>query len=583
MKIKETAFVLLFALLDLVACSSFDGEEDVLARYDENGYKYSPTELYGSLEYMPSMTPESIRIVKLDYSLNPIDSFEVELDSGDFASKRFSVASRDYESPIVKIVTFFPLGEKSKMEFPQYYHLHEYNSNITLNIYGAIISGRVETLVRNENYSLEKAKTKAYDELAKALGMSTDNLEQLGFYEYYYDGWNRERGLFDLLPFVLCQHEISDSAFYREFNELRKDFAEKGTISSSIKVRSADAWLSTFSLNPDEKLGILYKSENRDTSRNLKRLDTAFFEWAYDLDSAWIRSKITTIDNESSKFNGRTFVYEDRHYGGWRLREPIEDTIGTCEYSYAKFVEHEGLPYLCKQESFLWELQDNADTILSYKYGHCDGRSVWAYGKVGTVNNQMYVCSCDNSDKCEWSKVQSDFKPAILDTPSVNVLATLRYGECKNNNGEKHEMDSLLVRCHSGKWLKVDSLSYEMGVCNNTSNIEEFGQMPNGDYYWCKSYGSKKWIPCTYADVKGDLCNWVTVGIYKKYDKQYFYCEKERWREVPEDSVYKPVVEDIPCSRDNVDEIKKYDDESFICSRIVTSGKELYYWLAAKD
>ena len=542
MKIKETAFVLLFALLNLVACSSFDGEEDVLARYDENGYKYSPTELYGSVEYMPSMTPESIRIVKLDYSLNPIDSFEVELDSGDFASKRFSVASRDYESPIVKIVTFFPLGEKSKMEFPQYYHLHEYNSNITLNIYGAIISGRVETLVRNENYSLEKAKTKAYDELAKALGMSTDNLEQRGFYEYYYDGWNRERGLFDLLPFVLCQHEISD-----------------------------------------EKLGILYKSENRDTSRNLKRLDTAFFEWAYDLDSAWIRSKITTIDNESSKFNGRTFVYEDRHYGGWRLREPIEDTIGTCEYSYAKFVEHEGLPYLCKQESFLWELQDNADTILSYKYGHCDGRSVWAYGKVGTVNNQMYVCSCDNSDKCEWSKVQSDFKPAILDTPSVNVLATLRYGECKNNNGEKHEMDSLLVRCHSGKWLKVDSLSYEMGVCNNTSNIEEFGQMPNGDYYWCKSYGSKKWIPCTYADVKGDLCNWVTVGIYKKYDKQYFYCEKERWREVPEDSVYKPVVEDIPCSRDNVDEIKKYDDESFICSRIVTSGKELYYWLAAKD
>ena len=107
--------------------------------------------------------------------------------------------------------------------------------------------------------------------------------------------------------------------------------------------------------------------------------------------------------------------------------------------------------------------------------------------------------------------------------------------------------------------------------------------MPNGDYYWCKSYGSKKWIPCTYADVKGDLCNWVTVGIYKKYDKQYFYCEKERWREVPEDSVYKPVVEDIPCSRDNVDEIKKYDDENFICSRIVTSGKELYYWLAAKD
>ena len=37
------------------------------------------------------------------------------------------------------------------------------------------------------------------------------------------------------------------------------------------------------------------------------------------------------------------------------------------------------------------------------------------------------------------------------------------------------------------------------------------------------------------------------------------------------------------CTSKNEKEIKKYGEEYFVCRRIVTEGKELYYWQIANE
>lgn len=581
---------LTFVLLWLAACSDDESGGDIVIRIDEDGATYSPTALEGYVEYMPSMQAECVRVVQLDNKLNPIDSFEVRIDPDSWYAKRFSVGMRDYESPYIKLVTVFPVGKNEKMEFPQYYKLDDYNSNIYLQFYGALISGRVETLVQKEKFSLSGAIEKAYEELEKSMGLLLDEPQNRSFNEgnnYYYYYSDNSTGLFDYLPYVLCRHEISDSLFYSDFKEWRDSFAKEGKFDPAIKVRAADSWLATFRLPSGSLSDYDFESVNRDTSSRLATLDTAFFTWAYELDRSWYEKDSIEIKNELSLYNGRQFVYERNCsvFYGWRLQTALEDTIGTCLCGDWDFTEHDGTSYLCRYQNTMgWEVLGDLDSILNYKYTECN-RGEWSYGLLGYYENKTYVCDCDSADECGWSEVKEDFEGVVLDTPTVNILATRLYGDCRDHDGEKQVMDSILLRCHWNRWAMVDTLSYYMGVCNNTSNQMEFGQMPNGDYYKCRTNGGKKWEPCTYPEVKGDLCNWTMRPVYKKYGDQYFYCSpaNEKWSEVPEDSVYKPVVNEDPCDSENKGEIKKYDDEYFICDLMTTSGRLLYYWQRANE
>ena len=128
----------------------------------------------------------------------------------------------------------------------------------------------------------------------------------------------------------------------------------------------------------------------------------------------------------------------------------------------------------------------------------------------------------------------------------------------------------------------MDTLSYYMGICNNGSNEMEYAQMPNGDYYKCRTYGGKEWEPSTYPEAKGHMCDWYTPNYYEKNDDKYFYC-KSNWVEVPVDSVIRPVVDEEPCDSAHLDEAKIYDDEIFICDMYEKSGKKLYYWMKSKE
>ena len=219
---------------------------------------------------------------------------------------------------------------------------------------------------------------------------------------------------------------------------------------------------------------------------------------------------------------------------------------------------------------------------MNHKYTECQ-RDYWSYGSLGYFNDTMYVCDCDDSDKCGWSVVNKDFKGTVLDTPTVNILATLRYGDCRELVDAKEVMDdSIMVRCYGNRWLKVNTFSYYMGICNNGSNEMEYAQMPNGDYYKCRTYGGKEWEPSTYPEAKGLMCDWYTPNYYEKNDDKYFCCKNNR-DEVPVDSVIRPVVDEEPCDSAHLDEAKIYDDEIFICDMYEKSGKKLYYWMKSKE
>ena len=63
MSILRKIVALSFVLLWLVACSDDSSSGEVVRRIDENGNTFSPATVKGDIVYMPSMTPEKVRIV----------------------------------------------------------------------------------------------------------------------------------------------------------------------------------------------------------------------------------------------------------------------------------------------------------------------------------------------------------------------------------------------------------------------------------------------------------------------------------------------------------------------------------------
>ena len=106
---------LFLVMLCLAACSDDDSSSgEVVLRIDENGEEFSPTKLEGSVEYLPSMKPEAVRVVRLDNKLYPVDSFELSIESNYMDKYSFRDGLRDYETPYIKVVTVFSSEKKNE-------------------------------------------------------------------------------------------------------------------------------------------------------------------------------------------------------------------------------------------------------------------------------------------------------------------------------------------------------------------------------------------------------------------------------------------------------------------------------------
>ena len=515
---KLLCLSLLLALLGLSACSM--EPDDVIGHLDSDGHQYSPTSLGGTVEYLHYLEPEKVMIVPVDEKLNALDSFEVSNHYINRLYYNFTVNSKDYEQPFIKVVTVFPLSKKKKMEMYHYVRLTSVNDDIKIVFYRALVAGRIETLVRKEKYTFDEAEAKAYAELGQIVNVNLDAFYKLNFktfkdsYGYDVDKWHSV-----LVPYVLCRHEVSDSVFYSDYKEFRDGFAKKGTVDASMLVRAADAWLSTFEVWQDNENTYLFHSVSRDSSEDLKYMDTTFFEKAYGLKCSWSKDSVIKIENKKSAYYGRSFV-KDAYYNSrtryteyrWRLQTLFEDTVGVCLKNRKGDVQYKGNYYLCRYDSRQWKKETNADTVLEFKYGGC-GKS--NQGSSAYIGDLSFVCYCGNN-KCEWKVVEALSQGDSAYAEKLDVLATKKFGKCKEAlhfGGEAKKLDSLFVQCSNYKWVEIDSLSYYMGVCPG-NNFGATGKVPDGDYYKC---GYDGWEYITIPEVKKDPCDWKADSTYKNY------------------------------------------------------------------
>ena len=565
---------LIFVLLLLEACSH--SEDVVLARYDENGVRYSPATVQGLVGYLPTMEPTSVRIVNVDYQLNPVDSFEVELKNTNWSSNGFLVEDHDFEYPILKIVTVFPNGEKSKMEFSQYYHLELSNYKISQNMYMALVAGRIESLMQTKDFDFNVAEAQALQEFSNLFDVNIDKIRTFELSSYKGVDFN------DYFMYLLCRHEISDSVFYSDFQKLRKDFALNGSLDSLMLVTAADAWLSTFknvpSYDPDETT---FESISRDTAVGLKSMQASFFNRAYGINLLNKGIDSVQIKKESSAFNGRFFIYDKDGYGHdfWRLKLPIEDTLGLCIASTSALVTYGGNEYLCKRGSNVWKKNVDHDELLGSFYGSCGYSN--KNGDFIYVRDSLYVCECDKSDNCAWNDRYAGKEISEKDTAIyaklIEAKAVQKFGRCYNSDyGERKILDGVYIQCIRSKWVQVDSLTYYMGHCASNNLRGKH----HGAYYGCREFadygaGDTVWAEIPAPVYRNVICDKKSLKNVEEDNGDYFICEskkvegsddvKYKWRKLDSAETIPPVINMDTCSVNQYNMKIAYDGEFYMC------------------
>lgn len=534
MSVLHKIITLSLVLLCLGACSD-DGSGDIVRRIDEDGNAFSPASLQGSIEYLPSMNAEMVRVVRLDDKLNPIDSFEIPTEKT-YGSDIFATELLDFEYPYVKIVTVFEAENKKTMEFAQYVHFSGDNTRLKQNIFAALAADRIEYLVKKKKKSFDEAEKQAFEELGAVFGM---NLEGVDGRNYKGLGTGRYEGdrLEDLIPYVFCRHEISDSLFYSDVKKFRDGFAKKGTLDSAWIIRAADTWLSTFEILVDSA-DYLFKSKSRDTVNGLGWLDEIFFGRAYGMGfevAAGAQNKVQ-IKNKASLFYGRSFIIEyHRKYGlltnRWRLQSVLEDSLGSCIYDQydviyggTRSIQRNDTIYTCRGESHIWEVITDRDSLFNREYGECSRNK--NNGQPIYVRDSLFVCECEGS-KCAWSDKYVNRVFLESDTMYAKVLdakATVQFGKCTyKNSGDMQKLDSLYVECSDNRWNPLDSLLYYLGHCSSVN----YKARHNGSYYSClgkwPDIDDTTWREVSPPEYYNDDCD---LDRIVEYDSSYYICEQ---------------------------------------------------------
>ena len=617
---KVVKSVLLFVSLWLAACSD-SGEEVVFARFDKNGYQFSPASLQGTIDYLPTMEPLSVRIMSVDKDLNPVDTIDLPIDSSDhWDRKAFDLTSQDVRYPVLKIVTTFKDGEKSKKEFSQYYRLNGSHYSISLNIHMSLVAARVEYLVREENFDFSAANDSALNELNEIFKVYAKTIG--------YSSGNNNVDFENLMPYIFCKHEVSDSAFYENYKKVRESFAKNGFVESAIMVDAADTWLSTFKrVESGVKGKLSYASISRDTAVGIKAFEPGFFGLAYGMHFPTQYPDSVQIKCKSSAYDGKYFIYDTYDNGGfdshWRLKDSLEDSIGICIFETRSIVMYKGDEYLCREESNIWEKNVSQKELLSGYYQDCG--TYYEDGSVIFVRDSLYLCECEKSGSCAWNDKYAGKEITEKDTlvyaKALDIKASRKLGQCYSSGyGDRKIFDSLYVQCIGRSWTKIDSLTYYLNRCTKDRvtgkhlgvyyGCRDFADYGAGDTVWteipapvyanepctekqvekifkdsldyfiCEDSGLKrsdssvvyKWRKMTPEEaippvINNDTCSIVPFyNLSKKiYDGKYYICESGKWHVLSEDKLTVPEKAGDLCYVDLYDTVKRYDGDYYRC------------------
>jgi hypothetical protein len=582
---RKLLVAMTLALLWLAACSDDESSGEVVRRIDSEGVSFSPEAFEGSIEYLPTMKAEKVRIVRLKYDLSPIDSFEVPVNTRD--GDVFKVDSNEYESPYIKLVTVFPAQDDKKMEFAQYARLTDKLGKWRMNLYTAVASDRIKALMQKKKIEFEEARDSAFEELGEIFGQKIKGVDSRGYY-----GVDSYDCLNDMTPYVYFRHEISDSLFYSDFKKFREEFAEKGTVDSSWIITAADTWLGTFEILQDSA-DYLFKSISRDSDNFLNWIDEKFFSRAYGITLQW-GTVDTLVQNthKASAFYGRSFITSYHVKSGswrsrWRLKSVLEDSLGACQYQMSynptKSIQRNDTIYVCRADSHIWEVITERDSLFNHQYGQC--RKSYTEGKALYVHDSLFICECESADKCTWSDKYVKRVFLKSDTMYARVLdakASSLYGRC-TEEGQMEKVDVRFVECSVGTWKEIDSLHYYLGNCSydNKKGVHL------GVYYGCISEDDPwghYWNEITPPDYYDSTCIGSKDHKVLKFDDEYYICETDicrgsdgfsasdcyengTWRKLKDEELIPPVVDLEWCTKTVENKKLAYDGVFYECSK----------------
>lgn len=512
----------LFAL-SVALFSACSDDERVVASFAGNGNSFSPSALTMTANIGENVDIVSAKVVRLNYDFNPVDTIPTAYDNGVFKTE-----SEKFSSPYVKVLLEGRgASQKNKMEFAFFRDI-SVNTNFEFGFEEAAVEKHVETLLK-EGKNVDGARTIAVESLQKSVGADWDS-------SWYY---------------LLCQYQVSDSAFYENFKELRSLMSEGASDLDSMKVRAADELFKDY----DEKLQKGYVEEHD------------FIEYVYGWmkcahgNGIYAKGDSTEIKNPLSKFNGDILICD---YKEWDR----STSVISSGFVWRHITETEKmLGKLCYYDSY-----NNGDSLI---YGddlyHCGGR--------GFASDYDWVWTKD-TDEVYVARVLLDARVAkTYGVCGVDVSTNvLRYfndtlfictGYYKNYVGD--------IRYWEANSETIDGLYISKTLNNSNRQLDSataFGDAcMNRDVATCDSTINKKRENACggYFECDG---SYSRIGLWKPIRAVDFYHEK--------DCVKDSVGNILILTEDESNSVWECRSYSY-CGGIGCSPREEYQWYSTEE
>lgn len=460
----------LFLPLLLSSCAE-EGEGAVVSTLNPDGVPYSPNQLNFSTELKDFMSVKSAKVVKLDYDMNPCDTMKVRffVDS-DGGENGFYTDSADFPSPYVKVLL---KGEgrrdKHKMTFDILMDITESNYNDPLTFKFALISGRVEELMK-QGESFADAKSKGTSELKKALGSNT---------------WPEE------WTHILCENFVSDSAFYENFQELHNRLSQGNTDWADMKIQAADDLLDRYD-------GYEWDGESLYVDWRSKSL--SFIDKVYGFDSCRyaLLGTFDTIKVEKSKYAGEALLCDEYRTGvfdyepHWRKVLDIEKDKGACIATSPDTVFFHDSLYYCQYGFWEFEKDQNKANRIKYTkilneiYGQCgkdlDTKMLRIYNDTLFMCHYQYGSYYDSwvMDSATIARYHGDMEDNAF---YIDAEVAVEYGNCTEEREKERvkigdefficDFWALLTSTWQYGWKSINAVAYYAGDCDKDNEDRE--------------------------------------------------------------------------------------------------------------
>lgn len=507
--------------------------------------------LSGRFLLADSLVPVKLKITVVDEHLDSIKSVKATVVKNSDGSYAYVSDLTDYPLGYVKFTYTCLLADSTnKMKFVQYADLSR-DSSPVLNIFEALESERVESLVKKEDFYLQQAKSKALREAYRMLDCeelvkSTENpLENLWW-----------------APYLYSKYEIASSGktFYKAYNEMRsslgtgkswRDFVKEAEVVDSLYSRFTNwygPWGNKVSSFDEDYLPF-------------SKIWAKYYGIELCVDS--LRGDTVRIANKKSAFYNEKLICDPHLIASnacWRPLMDIEKDIGFCATKDTTVV-YKDLVYQCKTGWMRW-FELSTQEAVKHLYGKCLSNMI---GEVVTYDSAELTCLCaDNYNHgCEWKKgVPED---SVGKFSPVDAFVKKTEGECtEKREGERIAVNDAFYICKSNFWENLDKKTYYLGKCDSTRNNEKVFDKNVGAFR-CENKSGWIWNEILLPIYYGDACNRNLQSVIKQYEDNYFVCDSSNWKVANDKFLTAPVLHGFICDSSKTNSAKEIDGKVYLC------------------